>query len=67
MTILIRPGSKCVLDGKTVVIALKASTRSNSSYTVEIPGQSIEMVSSDRLTVFTQPSQSAKAEEIFTV
>jgi hypothetical protein len=65
MTSLIRPGSKCLLDGKTEVTVLKSSTRSNSSYSVEIPGQSIEMVSSDRLTAFTEQSQSAKAQEIF--
>jgi len=65
MTSLITPGSKCLLDGKTEVIVLKPSTRSNLSYTVEIPGRSIEMVSSDRLTAFTEPSQRAKVEEIF--
>jgi len=63
MTSLIRPGSKCLLDGKTEVTVLKSSTRSNSSYSVR--GQSIEMVSSDRLTAFTEPSQTAKAQEIF--
>jgi hypothetical protein len=65
MTSLIAPGSKCLLDGKTEVIVLKPSTRSNLSYTVEIPGKSIELVSSDRLSTFTQTSPQAKAEEIF--
>ena len=65
MTRLIAPGSKCLLDGKTEVIVLKPSTRSNLSYAVEIPGRSIETVSSDRLTIFSQPLQGAKGEEIF--
>jgi len=65
MTSLIIPGSKCLLDGKTEVIVLKASTRSNLSYTVEIPGKSIELVSSDRLSIFTQASPMAKPTEIF--
>ena len=65
MTSLITPGSKCLLDGKTEVIVLKPSTRSNLSYTVEIPGRSIEIVSSDRLTTFTLAPQRAKVEEIF--
>ena len=52
MTSLIVPGSKYLLDGKTEVIVLKRSTRSGLSYIVEIPGRSIEVVSSDRLTVF---------------
>jgi len=65
MTSLITPGSKCLLDGKTEVIVLKPSTRSNLSYTVEIPGRSIEIVSSDRLTAFLQPSQRTESEGIF--
>ena len=65
MTSLITPGSKCLLDGKTEVIVLKPSTRSNLSYTVEIPGKSIEMVSSDRLSPLTQATERAKVEEIF--
>lgn len=59
------PGSKCLLDGKTEVIVLKPSTRSNLSYTVEIPGKSIELVSRDRLTEFIQTSKRGKSEEIF--
>jgi len=65
MTSLITPGSKCLLDGKTEVIVLKPSTRSNLSYTVEIPGKSIELVSSDRLSSLTQTTQRAAVEEIF--
>ena len=65
MTSLITPGSKCLLDGKTEVIVLKPSTRSNLSYTVEIPGKSIELVSADRLSAVDQASPKAKAEEIF--
>jgi hypothetical protein len=65
MTSLITPGSKCLLDGKTEVIVLKPSTRSNLSYTVEIPGKSIELVSSDRLSPLTQATERAKIEEIF--
>lgn len=65
MTSLITPGSKCLLDGKTEVIVLKPSTRSNLSYTVEIPGRSIEMVSSDRLSAITQATERANVEEIF--
>lgn len=65
MTRFIAPGSKCLLDGKTEVIVLKPSTRSNLSYTVEIPGKSIELVSSDRLSAFTQTTQRANVEEIF--
>ena len=66
MISLITPGSTWLLDGKTEVTVLKPTTRSNSSYIVEIPGRSIEMVSSDRLTPFVaQTSQGAKVEELF--
>jgi len=44
-------GSKCLLDEKIPVIVLKPATRSNSSYSVEISGKSIETVSRERLTV----------------
>jgi len=57
MASLITPGSKCLLDGKTEVIVLKPSTRSNLSYTVEIPGKSIELVSFDRLSAFVPTQQ----------
>lgn len=57
MTSLITPGSKWLLDGKTEVIIIKPSTRSNSSYTIEIPGQSIQMVATDRLTPLNQKEQ----------
>ncbi len=65
MTSLIAPGSKCLLDGKTEVIVVKPSTRSNLSYTVEIPGKSIELVSSDRLSTLSQISHRVDVEEIF--
>jgi hypothetical protein len=51
MTSVIANGSKCLLDEKIPVIVLKPATRSNSSYSVEIPGKSIETVSRERLTV----------------
>jgi len=63
MKSLITPGSKCLLDGKTEVTVLKPSTRSNSSFTVEIPGESIQIVSIDRLSALPQPSQTTKVEE----
>ncbi|AYB32061.1 hypothetical protein D4L85_16445 [Chryseolinea soli] len=59
------PGSKFLLDGTTEVIVLKPSTRSNSSYTVEIPGRSIEIVSTDRLMRITQPIQKTIIDDIF--
>jgi hypothetical protein len=49
-------GSKCLLDEKTEVIVLKPATRSNSAYSIEIPGQRIETVSRERLTVIPQAS-----------
>jgi hypothetical protein len=57
MTSLITPGSKYLLDGRTEVTVLKPSTRSNLTYSVEIPGRSIELVSVDRLSAIktTQP------------
>lgn len=45
----IAAGSRCLLDGKTEVVVLKPSTRSYLSYTIEIPGKSIETVGADRL------------------
>lgn len=65
MKSLITPGTKCLLDGHTEVIVLKAATRSNSSYAVEIPGRSIEMVASDRLTAFTHHARQPEIEDIF--
>ncbi len=44
-------GSKCLLDEKIPVIVLKPATRSNSSYSIEIPGKSIETVARERLTL----------------
>ena len=54
MTTPIANGSKCLLDEKIPVIVLKPATRSNSSYSVEIPGKSIETVSRERLTPMPQ-------------
>jgi hypothetical protein len=65
MTSIITPGSKCLLDGKTEVIVLKPSTRSNLSYTVEVPGKSIELVSRDRLSAFAETPKRGNMEEIF--
>jgi hypothetical protein len=56
MTKLITSGSKCLLDGNTEVNVLKPSTRSKSSYIVEIPGASIQIVSIDRLSALPQQS-----------
>ncbi len=50
------PGSRCLLDGKTEVIVLKAITRSHSTYNVEIPGKSFETVAHDRLTLIEAAS-----------
>lgn len=50
----IASGSKCLLDQKTEVIVLKPTTRSNSTYSIEFPGQRVETVSRERLTVITQ-------------
>ena len=61
----IAPGSKFLLDGTTEVVVLKPSTRSNSSYAIEIPGRSIEIVSADRLTTFAQKVQETKIDDIF--
>ncbi len=44
-------GSKCLLDEKIEVIVLKPATRSNSNYSIEIPGRSVETVARERLTV----------------
>ena len=60
----IAPGSKYILDGTTEVIVLKPSTRSNSTYSVEIPWRSIEIVSADRLTTIAQV-QEAKIDDTF--
>jgi hypothetical protein len=54
MTNTIANGSKCLLDEKIPVIVLKPATRSNSSYSIEIPGRSVETVSRERLTVISQ-------------
>jgi hypothetical protein len=55
MTTPIAKGSKCLLDEKIPVIVLKPTTRSNSTYSIEIPGQSVESVSRERLTVLANP------------
>ncbi len=65
MTSLIIPGNIYFLDGKTEVVVLKPATRSNLSYTVEIPGRSIETVSSDRLSPLSEAPQQKQGEEIF--
>jgi len=59
MTTPIAKGSKCLLDEKIPVIVLKPTTRSNSTYSIEIPGQSVESVSRERLTVLTTTSENA--------
>ncbi len=54
MNIPLTPGTKYLLDRATEVIVLKSSTRSNSSYNVELPGRSVETVERERLTPLTQ-------------
>lgn len=54
MNIPLTPGTKYLLDRSTEVIVLKSSTRSNSSYNVELPGRSVEMVERERLTPLTE-------------
>ncbi|PZR16218.1 MAG: hypothetical protein DI539_17850 [Flavobacterium psychrophilum] len=49
MNLVINPGSRCLLDGKTEVVVLKPATRSYSTYNIEIPGKSIETVKRHRL------------------
>ena len=61
----ITPGSKCLLDGNIEVNVLKPSTRSKSSYTVEIPGASIQIVSIERLSALPHLSQTSKVDDIF--
>ena len=45
-------GKKYLLDGKTEIIVLKAINHSQTVFSVEIPGQSIELVQKDRLMPF---------------
>ena len=62
MTIPITSGSKYLLDGKTEVIVLKPSTRSNSSYNIELPDRGIEMVIRERLTPLTGALETKEVE-----
>ncbi len=57
MNIPLTPGAKYLLDNQTEVIVLKSSTRSNSSYNVELPGRTVEMVERERLTPLTPTPQ----------
>ena len=50
--LVIAPGQKCLLDGKTLVKVIKSINRSGTVFSVEIPNQSILTVERDRL----QPS-----------
>ncbi len=45
----IEAGKKYLLDGETEVIVLKAINRSQTSFSIEIPGKSVESVQKDRL------------------
>jgi hypothetical protein len=49
MTSTITPGNRYLLDGKAEVIVLKSSNRSNSSFVIETPSRSVEIVARERL------------------
>ncbi|HEY0651649.1 MAG TPA: hypothetical protein VGD65_00930 [Chryseosolibacter sp.] len=45
----IEEGQQYLLDGKIVVTVIKAVTRSRTTFSVELPGKSIDTVSKERL------------------
>jgi hypothetical protein len=49
LMINIEEGQQYLLDGKIVVTVIKAVTRSRTTFSVELPGKSIDTVSKDRL------------------
>ena len=49
MSIKIEPGQDYLLDGKTLVKALKAANRSQTIFNIEIAGRRVESVETGRL------------------
>lgn len=49
MSSKIEPGRHYLLDGKTLVTALKPANRSQTVYNIEIPGLRVESVEVSRL------------------
>ena len=46
---LFEPGSKCLIDGKTEAIILKAFNKAQTRFIIEIPGTSVQIVERERL------------------
>jgi hypothetical protein len=49
LMINIEEGQQYLLDGKIVVTVIKAVTRSRTTFSVELPGKSIDTVNKERL------------------
>ncbi len=43
------PGSKCLIDGKTEAVILKAFNKAQTKFIVEIPATSVQIVERERI------------------
>ena len=60
----IQPGEKCLLDNVTEVIVLKALNRSHTTYRIEVPGKSVELVARERLTAIADNNSNPEGTKL---